>query len=616
MTSRDQFIGGTRVTGGDTNTRAVTEATTGTSVPTRTISTPQDVIPTRTPDVRDLNPTIQNPVVPTSPPPGVVNTTIANPCFDLYRYGEVLWDRHFQWKEEVDAYLSNPNVTKIAAFSDIALQQVADVLSGNIRVSGGQFVDRRGDPVSPANGPIAGTLSTLPRGTKYRVECTNLNMNDFLCDIKRVKYYNIDAYQTLAAQYTIESDRLIGGRGDYFITSGGKLCRLVVDVEDTGVEVNGGGGGAGTGVVGSGQVYVPLSADDIIYSSDVTTGPLWSDDQKYLQTPWTGSVTSAAVYNYKLDVYQSNPAVDDCAEVQYSIIYADYEGKGDVDLGGFDDETLTKAMYTQYANILLPKGQNKFVIDGVEQDYVYIIDVKRDRYRTSMDPGNWQLSLASCSFASSGTGNSNLATMKTATSKGINHTFVDSSKLLSGSVALTNKVYDVRLGVIEDGIGYTPSGSIDPDTSSFGLFYPNHGMIVLSGAKLDSELGFHTNRNVERNGYNAYRLHHSIKKVTDTAATDASGDALGFWGRYLDIKHSKICFVRVKNQLLNFSNNPTYVKDSEGAILDSMLGQSKAYYTTVGLYNPNRELLAVGKISKTMMSAANREGLFTVKISH
>ena len=98
--------------------------------------------------------------------------------------------------------------------------------------------------------------------------------------------------------------------------------------------------------------------------------------------------------------------------------------------------------------------------------------------------------------------------------------------------------------------------------------------------------------------------------------TDGSGDLLGFKARFLKISYNNYYYVRVKNQLFNFSNNPTYVTGKEGLIIEPFLYKNKAYITSVGLYNSSYELLAVGKVSQPILSSMTDESLFTVKISH
>ena len=51
-------------------------------------------------------------------------------------------------------------------------------------------------------------------------------------------------------------------------------------------------------------------------------------------------------------------------------------------------------------------------------------------------------------------------------------------------------------------------------------------------------------------------------------------------------------------------------------ILDTLANQERAYFTSIGLYNNTKELLAVGKISNPMISACNKERLFKVKVGH
>lgn len=580
---------------------------------------PDEPIPSKTPTTQSVGPDYRVPTDPTSkwpnwPGPDTPPTMppTGNPCADLHDYGHVLWEYNFQWKAEVASFLKKPEVVKIAALSDVALEWVVDIR--NSELATGMNIDPSGSP-------------TVYGGQKYRgykIICTGKYIKDYLCKISKVNYYRLSSVNTAFARYQFNDEDL---RGEYYITSGGKICYLVKipdtekpqppDIGDptkpppqdqpipTGPDL------------GSGQVYAPIYDTDMTNYVDVTTGPLWTNDAKYLATPSTASLASiSGSANYHLDVYNQNPALNACEEIQYCIVYGDYDGKGARDLGGFDDETLTKAMYTQYKHILLPYGQDKFEIDGVEEDYVYIIDVKRDRYKQIMDPGNWQLTIASCSFSDDGANDSNIANMQTASFVEEGFTFIDDSVLETGSINYTNKTFNIVRGTIEDGVGSLPAGGTTSDTGSYGLFYPNHGIMVFAGSKLDSALGFNTNRNVQKDGYNTYRLHHAIKEVTEQGLTDSTSDPLAFWGRWAKLNYSKIYFIRVKNLLFNYTNNPTFVSGSEGVILDTLINQERAYFTTIGLYNRNKDLLAVGKISRARLSSCTKEGLFKVKIGH
>lgn len=566
-------------------------------------------------------------------------------------------------------------------------------------------------------------------------------------------------------------------------------------------------------------VYVPISKEDKLDGIDINSYPLWSGNDSYLRNYYTSSLTDSSSLDYILNVYDKPLTSTTCSvELQYKIIYADYEGKGATDLGGLDSETLTKAMYTQYVHALLPHGETKFNFNGTDEDYVYIIDVSRSRFKQSMDPGNWQLTISSCSFTLNTGSNSVLSDMFTTSYGNASLTLIDNAtKQITerGPIYITSKNYDVQIGTIEDGlyttyisssiassslirtdvthivpgtsggsntaivtgaealpfvftnatgsffltrnyqdtynsetntyeIGYSGnwtgsftsslggvpfvpniisgslngvwytsysnplgngklklgtffakpisyttgsrtyngflkwgfntneggvyecpncqeffvtasqnqlnvSGSISGpsfgylmadswggttiiSTSSyteltngnilypvrsdvFGRFYPNHGIIVLSGRKMD-ELGFNTNRSIDKHGYNTYRLFHAMELVLNQGLTDSSGDPLGFYGRSVDINYTTRCFVTLKTGHLNFSNNPTYTSGSEGEIIESFINQQKSYFTSIGLYNADKELLAIGKVSKPIMSSMTDESLFTVKVTY
>lgn len=332
-------------------------------------------------------------------------------------------------------------------------------------------------------------------------------------------------------------------------------------------------------LIGSGQIYVPFATDDIMTETEIVTGPLWSCDENLLASS-SGDILKATgsgqenTLDYKLNVHYriaSGSTFDyytGSEDTQYSIIYGDYHGSGSTSDTNIDSETLTRAMYIQYRNILLPKGQDKFEISGSEQDYIYVIDVKRDRYKSVLDPGNWELTIG-------------------------NDTLVDSSMLESDSIIFTNKVYSIYSGSRTDGVF--------DSNNEYGLFYPNHGMIVLSGKKLDDDVYLTTGRNSNTSDDNTEKLYNII------------GD---FYGRYAHKKYNKMCFVRVKSQRQNYSNNPTYVTGSEGEIIEELRGENLAYFTTIGIYNNVRELLAVGKISRAIRSDFKDESLFAVKIGH
>lgn len=89
---------------------------------------------------------------------------------------------------------------------------------------------------------------------------------------------------------------------------------------------------------------------------------------------------------------------------------------------------------------------------------------------------------------------------------------------------------------------------------------------------------------------------------------------------------SRHYFIRVKNREFNYSNNPTFTYQT--AVIDAngnshqrgdikqtdFLTDPRVYVTSVGLYNENNELLAVGKLSRPAMKSFQNELLIKVRL--
>jgi hypothetical protein len=184
---------------------------------------------------------------------------------------------------------------------------------------------------------------------------------------------------------------------------------------------------------------------------------------------------------------------------------------------------------------------------------------------------------------------------------------IDDSRVASATVGESGEVYNIVSGTIEDGV-YNASAP-----HYYGQLYRRLGIIVLDGAKLDQSASFLTVTGSEIPGDNAWKLFTAISGAA--LYTDASGDRLGFAGRSAEKVKSTHFFVRVKNQEYNFSNNPTFVTGSEGDLYEpTFIGDPRTYVTTVGLYNPDKELLAVAKTSKPIQKSFTKELLLKIRL--
>jgi hypothetical protein len=72
--------------------------------------------------------------------------------------------------------------------------------------------------------------------------------------------------------------------------------------------------------------------------------------------------------------------------------------------------------------------------------------------------------------------------------------------------------------------------------------------------------------------------------------------------------NSTIYFCRANNTEYNYSSNPTYLSESEIRVKGSNpMADPVSYITTVGLYSPDNELLAVAKLSEPLKKAPSNE---------
>lgn len=380
----------------------------------------------------------------------------------------------------------------------------------------------------------------------------------------------------------------------------------------------------------AGRVFTLISEEDKLPRQKVLiTKGIWSEESGSLLYFFTASSASSS---FHLPIY--NKQYDSCgAEIQFDIAYGHDAGSGSVDLGGYDYLTQTNAIYSQYRNLCLNPQDRKFKIGNRELTHIYVVNIKQDRMGDRVDEGNIELNLAmlSGSLFSLGGGPRNAHTGSNVKLAGNNQVIrlIDDSKLdygvdlnaaaLSSSYSDINNTYAKRY--TEAGpVFYMVSGSLEDGTyqktnpTVYGLLYPKMGTIILDGDMLDSNVGFLSATGSDSNGRNTEKLLLSISGAANFA--DASGDKLGFQARKLEYQYCEYYFIRVKNSEYNFTNNPTFQTGSEGLISDNFQTNPKVYITQIGLYNQNKELLAVAKVSQPILKDFTNEGLFCVKLKY
>lgn len=80
--------------------------------------------------------------------------------------------------------------------------------------------------------------------------------------------------------------------------------------------------------------------------------------------------------------------------------------------------------------------------------------------------------------------------------------------------------------------------------------------------------------------------------------------------------NSTIHFCRINHNEFNYSSNPTYTSNSKIRVKETNSQAPVSYITTVGLYSPDNELLAVAKLSEPLKKDPTQEMILRVRLDY
>jgi len=350
----------------------------------------------------------------------------------------------------------------------------------------------------------------------------------------------------------------------------------------------------------TGKIYSRFDAGNDILSNrkEKVTAGLWSNGSGELITFHTSSAqTSSNSGKYYFDVYNSSSNAVGAA-VQFAIAYGHKQGSGSVIT---NSDFPTKAVYSQYKNLLLSPGDTTFTFDnGANEEHILVLNIQRGRLKEKLDPGNWELVLS----GSHRTGEDQITAGTSTITK-----LIDNSGGANEEVVDGKRVYRVVSGSIANG---ELTGDDDGVKGGYGLVYPDLGILVLNPGRLKQRGVYPLAGNPTQSGVDNRYNRMLFNAISGSAVFNSS---YGFQARNEEEVTSTFYYVRVKNADYNFSNNPTFSTGSLGALRHaSMIKDPKTYITTVGLYNDKQELLATAKLSKPLLKSFDREALIKVKL--
>ena len=352
--------------------------------------------------------------------------------------------------------------------------------------------------------------------------------------------------------------------------------------------------GGPTGV-GFGAPFKVFATDEKLENVVSTIAePMWTSNTGTLTTFFTGSVQDSNAGKYYYDVHTTT---DQTTDVQFAVTYGHRLGSGSEGSTTTGTTDPTKGIYSQLRQVLLPAQSTRFNFNGggsgsYYSDDVFAVVASRARYREKMDPGNWELHLQS------GSDTINLID--------------DSGAGIDPTIGDAKREFNVVSGSVANGVHTTATSTATATSSgSYGLFYPELGMILLNPNSLQSGSGYNNSqgyieplvKSTSTNDLNHRKLLHSIQSGSHFAA------------RREERKRSSTFVCRIPHNKFNYSQNPSFFTGANAQLVhNSFISEPVTYITTIGLYNNNNELLAVAKLSQPFKKDPNTEALIKVRL--
>jgi hypothetical protein len=317
------------------------------------------------------------------------------------------------------------------------------------------------------------------------------------------------------------------------------------------------------------------NTDDSVISAETVVRPMWTGDTYTLSTFFTASTYT----EYYLDVYQTGSTASG-SEVQFDIQYGNINGSGSAPINstvvGYSP---SRIVYGQYRNLVYGTETTNFSFDGgtTTAKDIYAINISRTRYKQSIQPGTFNLTLTSGSATIKLTDDSNTTGL---------------TRFLG-----ENRVYYIISG--SNGNAYTSSAV----NTYYGMMLPDLGIAILNASGSLSPYITTPNQGVTAVN-NHLKLFASIK-------TGAN-----FQAQSQEVISSRYFFTRVKNSEFNYTTNPSIIDDNGNLLYTTLINNPQTYVTTVGMYNDNNELLAVAKLSKPLVKDFTKEALIRIKLDY
>lgn len=167
--------------------------------------------------------------------------------------------------------------------------------------------------------------------------------------------------------------------------------------------------------------------------------------------------------------------------------------------------------------------------------------------------------------------------------------------------------YLVNSPVGEYGVLQASGSALVADNVSCGLLFYQAGIAVLTSSVFQGLLTSNAYMNSSNN---------TMSDLLTGSTVQASADAVRHRIQNIQFNNttelnSTIYFCRINHNEFNYSTNPTYLSGSKIRVKTNATDEPVAFFTTIGLYNDNNELMAVAKLSEPLQKTPSNE--FTIR---
>jgi hypothetical protein len=310
---------------------------------------------------------------------------------------------------------------------------------------------------------------------------------------------------------------------------------------------------------------------------------------------YTTASLSAAQKSYYYNVQYNS-------KDHFGVSYGHIGGSGSANQSTTQEGT-TQAIYKQFYNFTEPTATNirdgaQFSIASTDTPDAYFIVAERLQMKDRLNPGTWTITLSGSTTA--GVANSLSLT--------------DDSKTVD---ALTpgspfGEVYSIVSGSAGTKVGGT----------TYGKFYPDAGLMVLSANSVSSSLPGTSAWQTSAGGV----VTQGSGLSPDTRVADAADNAWKI-ARAMELGSVTLrseekqyiydYFCRAKVNEFNLSSNMTFWSGSDFQIRhNDMVTNPQTYISEVGLYDNQSRLMAVGRLSSPINKNFSSEAIIKVRLTY